>query len=39
MRMRVVVTDAHIPTEDGASPESEGKKAWKEREKYLRTVR
>jgi hypothetical protein len=35
----VISDDAHIPTEDGASAESGGKRAWKERDKYLKTVR
>jgi hypothetical protein len=34
----IIVDEAHIPTEDGASSEGERHKSWKERQKALRTV-
>ena len=34
----IVQDEAHVVTEDGASPESEGHRLWKDRQSHLRKV-
>ena len=35
----IIVDDAHVPTEGEGQSDSEAKKAWDARAKYLKTVR
>jgi chromosome segregation ATPase len=34
----IIQDDTHTPTEDGAAPETEAKRMWRDRQKQLRTV-